>query len=155
MSLVLISLLYWGVLTALAIPLFVLVRAILRSWFKVREVHPAVQWKWFFATTFVVFLPTAIGLEFFRPISGTYDPIVARYWMSRAATEAEREKKEAHVRRVALSSEEYGWFIASQAIGRAIEERQERCVLRTILANLPNIRNQSELRAEAEKECAA
>jgi hypothetical protein len=62
--------------------------------------------------------------------------------------------KEAHLRRVALTGREHGWFVASQAIGHVADPTQ-RCRLRTILADLPGIRNERKLEAEAADECNA
>jgi len=100
-------------------------------------------------------LPAALiatGLEFFHPPIGAYEPVVARYWMSRAAAEPDAAQKEAYLRRVAFKAPEYGWFIASQAIDH-VEEPVQRCRLRTILAALPGIRNQQKLGGEARDEC--
>jgi hypothetical protein len=96
----------------------------------------------------------AAGLEFFAPPIGGYDPIAARFWMSRAAAESDAATKEAHVRRVAFASPEFGWFVASQAIDH-VEPPLQRCRLRTILAGLPGIRNQQKLGGEARDECNA
>lgn len=96
----------------------------------------------------------ATGLEFFSPPLGTYDPLVARYWMSRAAADPDSTSKEAHVRRVALTGPDYGWFLASQGIGH-VPDPSQRCRLRTILAGLPAVRNQRTLAAEARDECNA
>jgi hypothetical protein len=96
----------------------------------------------------------ATALEFFNPPIGAYEPMVARYWMSRAAEEPDAAKKEAYVRRVAFKAPEYGWFIASQAIDH-VEQPVQRCRLRTILAALPGIRNQQKLGGEARDACNA
>ena len=96
----------------------------------------------------------AVGLEFFSPPLGTYDPLVARYWMSRAAAEPDASGKESYVRRVALTGPDHGWFLASQAIGH-VEDATQRCRLRTILAGLPTVRNQRTLAGEARDECNA
>jgi len=94
----------------------------------------------------------ATGLEFFSPPMGTYDPLVARYWMSRAAADPDSSIKEAHVRRVAMTGPDHGWFTASEAIGH-VEDASQRCRLRTILAGLPAVRNQGKLGGEARDEC--
>ena len=99
-------------------------------------------------------LIAAAAIEFFAPPIGGYDPMVARYWMSRAAAEPDAAAKEAYVRRVALQSPEHGWFIASQAIG-SVEEPVQRCRLRTILAGLPGLRNRERLAMEAGEACNA
>ncbi len=96
----------------------------------------------------------ATALEFFHPPLGTYDPWVARWWMSHAAAETDSESKEAHVHRVAMTGPDHGWFLASQAIG-AVEDRAQRCRLRTILAGLPGVQNQRKLGGEARDECNA
>jgi len=96
----------------------------------------------------------ATALEFFHPPIGAYEPMVARYWMSRAAAEPDAAQKEAYVRRVAFKAPEYGWFIASQAIDH-VQPPLQRCRLRTILAALPDIRNQQKLGGEASDECNA
>jgi hypothetical protein len=96
----------------------------------------------------------ATALEVFSPPLGTYDPLVARYWMSRAAGEPDSASKEAHVRRVALTGPDHGWFLASQAIGY-VEDRAQRCRLRTILAGIPAVQNQRKLGGEARDECNA
>ena len=96
----------------------------------------------------------ALGLVFLAPPIGGYDPMAARYWMSRAAAEPDSASKEAHVRRVALASAEHGWFTASQAIA-PVEDPVQRCRLRTILAGTPGIRNRDKLGAEARDECNA
>ena len=96
----------------------------------------------------------ATGLEVFSPPMGTYEPLVARYWMSRAAAEADASIKESHVRRIALTGSDHGWFTASEAIGH-VEDASQRCRLRTILAGLPAVRNQGKLGGEARDECNA
>ena len=96
----------------------------------------------------------ATALEFFSPPLGMYDPLVARYWISRAAAEPDSSGKESYVRRVALTGPDHGWFIASQAIGY-VEDPTQRCRLRTILAGLPAVRNQRRLAGEAHDECNA
>jgi len=114
------------------------------------------RWNWKRIAALVV-IPAALiatGLEFFSPPLGTYDPLVARYWMSRAAAEPDPSGKEDYVRRVAFSGPDYGWFIASQGIGH-VEDATQRCRLRTILAGLPAVRNQRKLAAEARDECNA
>ena len=96
----------------------------------------------------------AVAVEFLAPPIGGYEPMAARFWMSRAASESDLATKEAHVRRVAFASPEFGWFIASQAID-SVEPPLQRCRLRTILAGLPGIRNQQKLGGEARDECNA
>ena len=112
------------------------------------------RWKRVAAAAVVPAALIATALEFFSPPLGTYDPLAARYWMSRAAAESDAAGKEAHVRRVALTGKEHGWFVASQAIGH-IEDPTQRCRLRTILAGLPAIRNPGKLGTEARDECNA
>ena len=112
------------------------------------------RWKLVAALAVVPAALIATALEFFSPPLGTYDPLAARYWMSRAAAEPTSEGKEAHVRRVALTGKEHGWFVASQAISH-VENAAQRCKLRTILADLPGIRNERKLEAEAADECNA
>lgn len=94
----------------------------------------------------------AVAIEFFAPPINGYDPLAARYWMSRAAAESDAAAKEALVRRVAFQSPEHGWFVASQAID-SVGEPLQRCRLRTILAGLPGIRNRERLGKEAGDEC--
>ena len=96
----------------------------------------------------------AVVLVFVSPPFGGYDPMAARFWISRAAAEPDSAAKEALVRRVALASPEYGWFTASQAIG-SIESGAQRCRLRTILAGVAGIRNRERLGNEARDECNA
>lgn len=112
------------------------------------------RWKRFAVLAAVPAALIASGLEFFSPPLGRYDPLVARYWMSRAATEADSSKKESHVRRIALTGPDHGWFTASEAIGH-VEDASQRCRLRTILAGLPTVRNQGRLGSEARDECNA
>ena len=94
----------------------------------------------------------AVAIEFFAPPINGYDPLAARYWMSRAAAEPDATAKEALVRRVAFQSPEHGWFVASEAIA-SVDEPIQRCRLRTILAGLPGIRNRERLGKEAGDEC--
>ena len=94
-----------------------------------------------------------LAIELFAPPLGGYSPLFARYWISKAANEPDSARKEELVRRVALQSPEYGWFIASQAIG-SVEQPIQRCRLRTILAGLP-VRNRESLEKEAGEECNA
>jgi hypothetical protein len=55
---------------------------------------------------------------------------------------------------VAQASPEHGWFVASQAID-SVEDPIQRCRLRTLLANLPEIRNKEKLGKQARDECNA
>ena len=103
------------------------------------------------AAALVPALLVAAAIELLAPPFGGYHPLAARYWISQAAAEPDSAKKEALVRRVALQSPEYGWFIASQAIG-SVEEPIQRCRLRSILARLP-VRNRERLGQEAGDEC--
>jgi hypothetical protein len=112
------------------------------------------RWRRVAALTVIPAALIATALELFNPPLGTYDPLVARYWMSRAAAEHDSASKEAHVRRVAMTGPDHGWFLASQAIGH-VEDRAQRCRLRTILAGLPAVQNQRKLGAEARDECNA
>jgi len=96
----------------------------------------------------------ALVIEFFAPPFGGYHPVAARYWMARAAAEPNSTDKEALVRRVAMASPEYGWFIASQAIG-SVADPIQRCRLRTILAGIDGLRNRERLATEAGVECNA
>ena len=95
-----------------------------------------------------------LALVFVFPPFGGYDPMAARFWISRAAAEADAAAKEGHVRRVAFTSPEHGWFVASEAIA-SVEDVAQRCRLRTILANLPGVRNRERLGKEARDECNA
>lgn len=119
----------------------------------------ALGWRWvrrrglLAAAVVVPAFLIGLALEFFSPPFGAYDPMFARYWIGRAAQEPDSAKKEALVRRVALQSPEYGWFIASQAIA-SVDEPIQRCRLRTILAGLP-VRNRERLEKEAGDECNA
>jgi len=106
------------------------------------------------AFTLVPALLIAVAIEFFAPPINGYDPVAARYWMSRAAAEPDAAAKEAYVRRVAFQSPEHGWFIAAQAID-SVQEPIQRCRLRTILAGLPGIRNRERLAMEAGEACNA
>jgi len=92
-----------------------------------------------------------VNMELFAPLGGVYGNMAARYWIGRAAGEKSRGEKERHISRVALSSE-YGSQIAKQAIDH-VEEKHERCVLRTILAELPKVRSPDDRRAEAARDC--
>ena len=112
------------------------------------------RWKPIAALALVPAAFIATGLEFFSPQLGTYDPMVARYWISRAAVDPDTASKESLVRRIALTGKEHGWFIASQAIGH-VEDASQRCRLRTILAGLPAVRNPGKLGGEARDECNA
>jgi hypothetical protein len=112
------------------------------------------RWRLIALTALIPAAFIATALEFFSPPLGTYDPMVARYWMSRAAAEPDSSSKESYVRRVALTGPDHGWFLASQAIGHVADPSQ-RCRLRTILAGLPAVRNQGKLGAEARDECNA
>lgn len=95
----------------------------------------------------------ALVLVFLAPPVG-YGPLAARFWISRAAAETDAARKEEHVRRVAFASPEHGWFVASEAIA-SVEDPAQRCRLRTLLANLPGIRNRERLGKEASGECNA
>jgi len=111
------------------------------------------RWKQVAAITLIPAALIAAAIEFFSPPLG-YSPLVARHWISRAAAEPDSAAKATYVRRVALASPEHGWFVASQAIA-SIEDRIQRCRLRTILATLPEVRNKGKLGAEARDECNA
>lgn len=111
------------------------------------------RWKRVAALSLVPAAAIAAVLEFFAPPMG-YSPLAARHWISRAAAEPDSAAKAAHVRRVALASPEHGWFVASEAIG-SVEDRIQRCRLRTILATLPEVRNKGKLGSEARDECNA
>jgi len=111
------------------------------------------RWKGVAALTVVPAALIAAVLEFLAPPLG-YSPMAGRYWMSRAAADPDSATKAAYVRRVALASPEHGWYVASQAIG-SVEDRTQRCRLRTILATLPEVRNKGKLGAEAHDECNA
>lgn len=108
---------------------------------------------WAGAVILVLSFVAALAIEFFAPPFGGFHPVAARYWISRAASEPDSAKKEALVRRVAMQSPEYGWYIASQAIG-SVADPIQRCRLRTILAGLP-VRNRERLATEAGEECNA
>lgn len=110
--------------------------------------------KWLAAGALVPAVVAGTLVTFFSPPTGAYDPMAARYWVQRAAGEADQVRREEHLRRVALSSASQGWFIASQAIGD-LEDRTQRCRLRTMLANLPAIQNRERLGREASEECNA
>jgi hypothetical protein len=96
----------------------------------------------------------ALVLVFLAPPVGGYDPVAARFWISRAASENEAATKEELLRRVAFASPDHGWFVASEAIG-SVDDASQRCRLRTMLANLPGIRNRERLGKEARDECNA
>ena len=96
----------------------------------------------------------ALVLVFLAPPFGGYNPMAARFWISRAAEEADTAAKVEHLRRIAFESPEHGWFVASEAIG-SLEDAAQRCRLRTMLANLPAIRNRERLGKEARDECNA
>jgi hypothetical protein len=96
----------------------------------------------------------ALVLVFVSPPIGGYNPMAARFWMGRAAAETDIAAKEDYVRRVAFASPEHGWFVASQAI-ESVEDRLQRCRLRTILAGLAGVRNKLRLGNEAREECNA
>jgi hypothetical protein len=96
----------------------------------------------------------ALVLVFLAPPVGGYGSLAARFWISRAAVEADTAEKLEHLRRVAFTSPDHGWFVASQAIG-SVEDAAQRCRLRTMLANLPGIRNRERLGNEARDECNA
>ena len=96
----------------------------------------------------------AVVLVFLAPPFGGYNALAARFWISRAAAETDAAVKAEHLRRVALASPEHGWFVASEAIA-TIEDAPQRCRLRTILANLPGVRNRERLGKEASDECNA
>jgi hypothetical protein len=112
------------------------------------------RWKAVAAAAVVPAVLVALVLVFLAPPIGGYDPMAARYWMSRAAADPDSAAKEAHVRRVVFASPEHGWFTASEAIG-TVEDRTQRCRLRTILAGLRGVRNRERLGREARDECNA
>lgn len=112
-----------------------------------------VRWKRVAALAVVPAALIAAAIEFLAPPLG-YSPMVARFWISRAAAEPDSATRTAHVRRVVAASPEHGWFVASQAID-SVEERMQRCRLRTILATLPEVRNKGKLGNEARDECNA
>jgi hypothetical protein len=112
------------------------------------------RWKPVAALTVVPAALIAAVLVFLAPPVGGYDPVAARYWMSRAAAEPDSAAKAAYVRRVALASAEHGWFVASQAID-SVGDPIQRCRLRTLLATLPEIRHKEKLGKEARDECNA
>ena len=112
------------------------------------------RWRAAALGSLVVSALVALVLVFLSPPFGGYDPMAARFWISRAAAEPDAAAKEALVRRVALASPEHGWFTASQAIG-TVEDQVQRCRLRTILAGVPAIRNRERLGKEARDECNA
>ena len=93
-------------------------------------------------------------LVFLAPPVGGYDPMAARFWISRAAAESDAKEKEELVRRVAFASPDHGWYVAAEAIS-AVEDASQRCRLRTLLANLQGIRNRERLGNEARDECNA
>ena len=66
------------------------------------------RWKRIAALAVIPAALIAAGLELFTPPLGAYDPLVARYWMSRAAVEPDAAAKESHVRRVALTGPDHG-----------------------------------------------
>ena len=111
------------------------------------------RWKVVAALMLIPSAVIAAAVEFLAPPLG-YSPMVARHWISRAAAEPDSAAKATYVRRIALASPEHGWFVASQAIA-AVEDRIQRCRLRTILATLPEVRNKGKLGSEARDECNA
>lgn len=111
------------------------------------------RWKQVAALALIPAALIAASLEFFAPPLG-YSPMVARHWISRAASEQDSPTKVSYVRRVALASPDHGWFVASQAID-TVPDRIQRCRLRTILATLPEVRNKGKLGNEARDECNA
>lgn len=141
--------LLWVGFTFLVLIVYLLGRALIRLRFK--NWSPKHQWQVFSGISIIVLLPGTVYLEVFQPMGGIYSNEAARYWIGRAAKDNGRSGKESHVARVALSSG-YGSHIAMQAIGY-VEEKRERCLLRTILAELPKVRNQLERRQEAQQEC--
>jgi hypothetical protein len=116
--------------------------------------HLGARSRWVAWLALVPAVLAAIALVFIAPPIGGYDPMAARFWMGRAAAATDNAAKEAYVRRVALASPEHGWFVASQAI-ESVEDRLQRCRLRTILAGLPGVRNKLRLGNEARDECNA
>jgi hypothetical protein len=96
----------------------------------------------------------ALVLVFVAPPIGGYGPLAARFWISRAAAQADSAEKVEHLRRVALTAPDHGWFVASEAIG-SVEDAAQRCRLRTMLANLHGVRNRERLGKEARDECNA
>ena len=141
--------LLWAWFSLLALILYLSVRAFVRVRYK--KWSPRHQWKILLGVSVIALLPGTVYLEYFQPMAGIYSAGAAEYWMSRAASESDHSKKAEHVGRVALSSE-YGSVVAKQAIDR-VENVGERCRLRTILANLPNVRGQVERQHEARQEC--
>jgi hypothetical protein len=96
----------------------------------------------------------ALVLVFLAPPVGGYGSLAARFWIARAAAEDDSADKLEHLRRVAFTSPDHGWFVASEAID-SVEDAAQRCRLRTMLANLPGIRNRERLGNEARDECNA
>jgi hypothetical protein len=96
----------------------------------------------------------ALVFVFLAPPVGGYNAVAARFWISQAAGETDAAEKEEHLRRVAFASPDHGWFVTSEAIG-SIQDAAQRCRLRTMLANLPGIRNRERLGKEARDECNA
>jgi hypothetical protein len=149
--------LFWVWFTFLALIAYLVGRALIRL--RLKNWSPKHQWKIFAAFSVVVLLPWTVYLELFEPpIGGIYSNEAAEFWIRRAARESDRGKKEAQVARLVLSSgagDAIGKnsFVAKGAISR-VEDPRERCILRTILAGLPNIPDQSEREHEARAECA-
>ena len=137
------ALLYWPFLAILGAPIV----------FVLGPVLPRRRWAWFLVLAYVAAIPISMYFRYNAPLTGAYDPEAAHYWIAKAATETERAPKEAILRRIATSSPEYGWFIASKSIER-VESRKERCLLRTILAGFHEVKMQEQLIEEMKRECA-
>jgi hypothetical protein len=112
------------------------------------------RWRLAVALAVIPSLLVALVLVFLAPPMGGYNAVAARFWIERAARESDAVARADHLRRVAFTSPEHGWFAASEAIG-SIQDASQRCRLRTILANLPGIRNRERLGKEARDECNA
>ena len=142
--------LWWVWITFLALLAWLFIRFLIRR--RLTGWNPKHQWKVFAAFSVLVVLPWTVYREVFDPMmGGIYSAEAARYWVERAARESDRGAKTSHVARIALSSE-YGSHVAMQAIGDVADER-ERCLLRTILAELPKVRDQEQRRKEAQEDC--
>jgi len=142
--------LLWLWFTFWAALFYLLARSLIRIKFK--QWNPRHQWKILAAVSVLVLLPATVYMQLFPPLHMNYSKETAAYWMGRAVGESTRAGKEIYVARVALAGE-YGSVIAKQAIDN-VASTNERCLLRTILADLPKVRDQTERRQEAQQECA-
>jgi len=112
------------------------------------------QWNVFAVFSLFGVLPWVVYREVYDPLmGGIYSAKTAAYWVLRASAESEHDRKREHIARVALASE-YGGTIASQAIEK-VGAAEERCRLRTVLAELPGVRGVDRLKEEARRECGA